>query len=66
MRTQDAVDFYGNKAEVARALNIRRQAVVQWGELVPIARAFQLQVLSRGRLRAEPDDYPSATTSASA
>lgn len=45
MKTMDVVKRYGSKAAVARALGITQNAVVQWGETVPIFRQYQLREL---------------------
>lgn len=55
MKTADAIRFYGSVAKLADALNITPQAVYDWGDLVPRGRAFELQVLTRGELKAEPE-----------
>lgn len=52
MKTEEAVKHFGSKANLARALGIKRQAVVQWGEYVPLGRAYQIQVLTGGKLKA--------------
>jgi len=59
MKTQDAIAHFGGIPELARALGIRRQAVHQWSDEVPRSRAFELEVLTQGALKAvdeEPDD----------
>jgi len=55
VKTADAIRFYGSVAKLADALNITPQAVYDWGDLVPRGRAFELQVLTRGELKAEPE-----------
>lgn len=55
MKTAHAIRFYGSVAKLADALNITPQAVYDWGDLVPRGRAFELQVLTRGELKAEPE-----------
>lgn len=42
MTLEDALRHFGNKAEIARALNITPAAVYQWGDKLPELRAFQL------------------------
>lgn len=42
IRTDDAVQFFESAANLARALNIRPQAITSWGEFVPELRAYQL------------------------
>jgi len=57
MKTQDAVEFFGSQADVARAARISRAAVAQWGEQVPLATAVFLEKISDGRLTVDVDDY---------
>lgn len=66
MRKQTAVAHYGSQEKVALALGIRRQAVQAWPEVVPLGRAYQLQVLTRGRLRVDATLYPQPAPAAHA
>lgn len=57
MRTVDAVRHFRTKAEVARALGITRASLTDWGELVPVLRAAQLERITAGHLRFDPNEY---------
>ena len=52
MKTADAIKFFGTATRLAKALDISGAAVSMWGEEVPFGRAYQLQVLTKGRLQA--------------
>jgi DNA-binding transcriptional regulator YdaS (Cro superfamily) len=52
MKTTDAAAFFGSKKKLATALAINPSAVTQWGEYVPESRQYQIQVLTKGRLKA--------------
>jgi hypothetical protein len=54
MRKRDAIKFFGTATEMARALGITRQSITSWGDHVPLARQYQIERLSRGRLQAPP------------
>jgi DNA-binding transcriptional regulator YdaS (Cro superfamily) len=54
MKTEEVLSFYGSKTKVAEALKISLAAVSQWGDQVPPLRAYQLERLSDGKLKAEP------------
>lgn len=54
MKTADAIKHFGGANELAAALGVTRQAVSQWGEQMPVGRAYQVQVLTGGKLRADP------------
>jgi len=52
MKTEVAVSYFGTPVALASALGITRQAVNDWGEFVPEGRAYQLEVLTEGALKA--------------
>lgn len=54
MNTDDAVEYFGSKAALARALGIRKGAVSQWGDTIPQGRAYQIEVLTGGQLKVKP------------
>lgn len=53
MNTRDAANHFGSKKKLAEALGIQPSAVTMWGEVVPISRQYQIQVLSNGKLMAD-------------
>lgn len=55
MRTQDAVDHFGSQKAVAEALGIKQPSVAEWGEYPPDLRQIQLQAVTNGALKAEPE-----------
>lgn len=42
MKTSDVLSRFKNAPKVAKILNVTKQAVYQWGDLVPEAAAFKL------------------------
>ena len=52
MKTQDVITFFGSRKAVAEKLGICRSAVSHWGEVVPHQRQFEIQLISRGKLKA--------------
>lgn len=58
MRKSEVIEFYGHPAKVAEALDISRQAVLQWPDPIPEGAAYKLQVITAGRLRVDPAAYP--------
>ncbi|WP_017445775.1 Cro/CI family transcriptional regulator [Gayadomonas joobiniege] len=52
MKTSTAIAFYGNATRLADALKVSRQAISQWGEKVPPLRAYELERLTNGKLKA--------------
>ena len=54
MKTKSAVEYFGTKVAIADALGIKKSAVSQWGQNVPKGRAYQIEVLTGGKLKAAP------------
>lgn len=54
MTTAEVVEFFGSKAAVAKALGIKLPSVSEWGDEPPRARQYQLQVMTKGKLKASP------------
>ena len=55
MKTADATAFFGSVRALAEALDITVQAVYDWGEEVPSGRSYQLQVITKGELKAHAE-----------
>lgn len=53
MNIDDAVKYFGSKTKLAEALGIRPSAVTQWGSDIPAVRQFQIQVISKNKLKAD-------------
>jgi len=47
------VDFFGSRQKLAEALGIWVSATYQWGDHPPPVRQFQIEVASKGKLKAE-------------
>jgi hypothetical protein len=54
MKTQEAADFFGSRVKLADALGITPASITGWGEVPPLPRQYQIQVLSKNKLKAEP------------
>lgn len=52
MTLHQAIEFFGSKKEIAKALKINRSAVTNWGLEIPTARQYQIQILTKGKLKA--------------
>lgn len=55
MKLSEAVAHFGTEAEMARKLGIKPQAVYQWNGKVPMARQYQIQLMTKGKLKADPE-----------
>lgn len=52
MKTKAAVKHFGTVEKLAEALQITTNAIYQWGENVPRARAVELELMTEGKLKA--------------
>ena len=57
MYTDDAVQHFGGRRQLAEALGISRQAVEQWGKLVARGVAYRLQVMNKNVLVVDEAKY---------
>lgn len=56
MKTQDVIDFFGSRKKAAEKLGIKTvSAFSHWGDSVPELRQYQIQVLTKNKLKADPD-----------
>jgi len=53
MTIDEAVAHFGSKTKLAKALGINPSAVTMWGETIPEVRQYQIQVFSKGKLKAD-------------
>lgn len=60
MLTKSAIEHYGSVSALAAALGITTAAVYQWGEVVPLLRAYQLERLTSGELAVNEEPEPAA------
>jgi len=52
MKTQDAINYFGGRDLLADALGIDRTATYHWGDYVPNARQYQIELATNGALKA--------------
>lgn len=53
MTTKEAIDHYGSISKLAKALNIHAQGIYRWKECPPKLRQYQIEVLTKRKLKAE-------------
>lgn len=53
MKKQDVLNYFGSGVKVAEALGIFPSAVYQWPEEIPQLRAFEIERMTKGKLKAE-------------
>lgn len=57
MKKSDVVEHFGSETAAAAALGVTKQAVNGWDEIVPEGIAYKIQVLTRGKLKVDPEIY---------
>lgn len=53
MTLDEAREYFGNYAKLARALKISRGAVTQWNGVIPEDRQLDIHRITRGELKAD-------------
>lgn len=56
MTTLEAINYFGGKKGLARALDIWPHAIGRWGDRPPMTRQYQLEVLTKGELQADQEE----------
>jgi DNA-binding transcriptional regulator YdaS (Cro superfamily) len=62
MKKKDAIDHFGGANKLAQALGCKPQAISQWRDFVPAGRAYQIEVLTGGKLKADSCSTPQQPT----
>lgn len=53
MKTKDAILYFGSKSQLAQNLGLTKSAISQWPDDVPELRAYQIERLTMGKLKAD-------------
>ncbi|WP_412522085.1 Cro/CI family transcriptional regulator [Shewanella algae] len=64
MKTSEAVEHFKGKSKLAKALGITPASVSQWSDDVPELRAYQIERLTHGKLKACAPQRPSSDNAA--
>lgn len=56
MKLGDVVDYFGSKKKLSEALGISGPAISRWGDEIPLARQYQIEVITNGKLKASPNN----------
>lgn len=62
MKKNEAIKHYGGVVQLAAALGIKPQSVSQWGDTIPQGRAYQIELLTGGQLKAGARSTPQQQT----
>ncbi len=55
MNTKAVIGHFGSQRKAAEALGLAQPSVANWGEYPPPLRQLQIEALTKGELKAEPD-----------
>lgn len=55
MKTTDVIEHFGSQYAVARALGIKQPSVANWKDEPPALRQLQIEAVTGGALRADPE-----------
>ena len=53
MKKKDVIEYFGGVGKTAIVLGVLQSAVSQWGENVPQRRAFEIERITNGVLKAD-------------
>lgn len=55
MKTKAAIRYFGSRPALAKALGIQAPPIYKWGPDVPALRQLQIEMLTGGKLKADPE-----------
>jgi transcriptional repressor of cell division inhibition gene dicB len=64
MLKTDVVAHFGTQQAIADALNLSKQAISRWEEIIPQGVAYRLQIVTGGVLQVNPAVYSRAAREA--
>jgi DNA-binding transcriptional regulator YdaS (Cro superfamily) len=53
MKKRTAISYFGSSTKLAKKLKITKQSISQWGDDVPPLRAYQIERITNGKLKAD-------------
>lgn len=53
MKKETAISYFGSCTKLAKKLKITKQSISQWGDDVPLLRAYQIERITNGELKAD-------------
>lgn len=57
MKKSDVISYFGGSCNTAKALGITHPSVSGWGEIIPQGRAYQIEKITKGKLKVNPKLY---------
>ena len=65
MKKSDVITYFGGVGKTAKALGVSHASVSGWTDLIPKGRAFEIEVITKGALKADASLYEKTTSQAS-
>lgn len=53
MKTSEAIAYFGSIRKLASALDMWPHSIYRWGDTVPLAKQYELEIKTKGELKAE-------------
>jgi transcriptional regulator with XRE-family HTH domain len=66
MRKSEVISHFGSVKELAAKLGVSDVAIYKWEEIIPKGRAYELEKLTKGKLKVEPALYQKPSTATAA
>ena len=60
MTLDQAIRLIGSRNKIAKLLGVSRQNVTRWQYGIPMARQFQIELLTQGKLKVDPNGFKRA------
>lgn len=64
MKKKSVIAHYGSVTAIAKALDITTAAVAKWEDIIPKGRAYELEKLTKGKLKVDPSLYQKSQNAA--
>jgi len=61
LKKSEVIEHFGSVKAVADALSIKAPSVSEWKENIPLLRAYQLERITNGKLKAEEPELKKAS-----
>lgn len=64
MKKKDVITFFGGTCKTAKALGIKHPSMCGWGYIIPKVRAYEIEKITKGKLKYNPELYRKNTKTA--
>lgn len=64
MKKSDVLNYFGGQSAVATTLGTSAAAISKWHEIIPKVRAYELEKLTKGKLKFDPSLYQKSQNAA--